>query len=120
MSTVSVLSSENDGRVVVIRFIDGKNYRLQHPGNRTYLEWQKEFFSLTEGVDQAKFLDKAFEYCVIPENHSFKPTVDTVKPKDLGVWGRVLRRFFDGDVDPPVAKSREASNKERNTGADKA
>lgn len=104
MSTISILSSTDDGRMAIIKFVDGKTYKLQHPGNRVYLEWQKEFFSVTEGVDLAKFLDKAFEYCVIPENHGFKPTVDTVKPKELGVWSRVLRRFLDGDIDAPVER----------------
>lgn len=105
MGTVSVISSERDGLVAVIKFVDGKTYRLQHPGNRTYLEWQKEFFTVTEGMDVAKFLDKAFEYCVIPEGHTFRPTVDTVKPKELGVWSRVLRRFLDGDLDAPARNS---------------
>lgn len=120
MSTISVLSSEQDGLVSVIRFVDGREYRLQHPGNRIYLDWQREFFSVTEGVDLAKFLDKAFEYCVIPENHSFKPAVDTVKPKELGVWGRVLRRFLDGDLDAPVERPRKTSNKEGDKAADKS
>jgi hypothetical protein len=97
-TNVTVIGTEQDGKIVTIRFIDGKQYRLQHPGNRTYLEWQKEFFSLTEGMDQAKFLDKAFEFCVIPDGHDFKPTVDTIKPKEVGVWSRALRRFCDGSL----------------------
>lgn len=114
--TVSVLSIERDGLVAIIRFVDGKNYRLQHPGNRTYLEWQKEFFTVTEGMDVAKFLDKAFEYCVIPEGHTFRPTVDTVKPKELGVWSRVLRRFLDGDLESPARKDEPHQEKNSQRG----
>ncbi|MBN2157924.1 MAG: hypothetical protein JW807_00910 [Spirochaetes bacterium] len=94
-----ITSMDDSGKVVHIRFIDGKNYKLQHPGNRIYLNWQRDFLSMAEGIDQAKFLDKAFEYCVIPDGHDFKPTIETVKPKELGVWQRLLRRFLDGSLD---------------------
>lgn len=89
---------DENGRVAYVKFIDGRAYKLQHPGNRIYLDWQKDFFSVTEGVDQAKFLDRAFEYCVIPDGHDFRPSVDNVKPRELGVWQRLLRRFLDGDL----------------------
>ncbi|HPA70771.1 MAG TPA: hypothetical protein PKY31_00790 [Spirochaetota bacterium] len=108
-TNVTIIGIEKDGKIVVIKFIDGKKYRLQHPGNRTYLAWQKEFFSVVEGMDMALFLDKAFEHCVIPEGHDFKPTVDDVKPKELEVWGRMLRRFLGGDLDTMVAAVGETS-----------
>ena len=100
MSTNPVITAIDDnGKIAYIRFIDGKNYKLQHPGNRMYLQWQKDFLSIAEGIDQEKFLDKAFEYCVIPDGHTAKPTVDNVTPKELGVWQRLLRRFLDGSLD---------------------
>jgi hypothetical protein len=88
-----------NGMIAYVRFIDGKKYKLQHPGNRIWLDWQKDFFSITDGIDQAKFIEKAFEYCVIPDGHDFHPTIDNVKPKELGVWQRLLRRFLDGSLD---------------------
>jgi hypothetical protein len=94
-----ITAMDENGKVAYVKFIDGRMYKLQHPGNRIYLDWQKDFISITDGIDQAEFLDKAFEYCVIPEGHDFKPTIDNVKPKELGVWGKLLRRFLDGSID---------------------
>ncbi len=99
-----------DGKVVHIRFVDGKNYKLQHPGNRAYLQWQEEYITLT-GISQEKFLDLAFEHCVIPEGHAGKPTIDTVNPSELGVWSKMLRRFLDGDLDSLVARPEEGAHK---------
>lgn len=117
---VVVLEYHDDGKVILIRFVDGKKYKLQHPGNRTYLEWQKEFFSLTEGIDQAKFLDKAFEYCVIPEGHESRPTVDDVKPAELGVWSTLLRRFCDGKLHAMVERPEKATKGKRAESEDTA
>lgn len=116
-TNITIIGIENDGKVVIIEFVDGRKYRLQHPGNRTHLQWQKEYFSVTEGFDQAKFLDNAFEYCVIPEGHEFRPTIDNIKPKELEVWGRMLRRFFVGDIDSMVAPNRQRSGGSGDTGA---
>ena len=93
-----VLSSEKDGQVVYIKFIDGKEYKLQHPGNRTYLQWQQEMFDFEKGLDTISFLDNAFEHCVIPEGHDFKPTIDNVKPQELEVWQKLLRMFLRGEI----------------------
>ena len=106
-----ILSSEQDGKIIRIQFIDGKNYKLQHPGNRTYLEWQQETFDLQEGLDTISFLDKVFEHCVIPDGHDFKPTIDDVKPAELEVWQRLLRRFLRGDIDVPDETAKERFKK---------
>lgn len=106
-----VTKMAEDGKVVFIRFVDGKNYKLQHPGNRVYLQWQNEFLSLTEGMSQEKFFDLAFEHCVMPEGHEFKPDIDSVTPYELGVWGKLLRRFLGGDLDSLVAGSEKAADK---------
>lgn len=114
-SMVKINSYEMDGLRVGITFIDGKKYILQHPGNRVYLKWQQEFFSLTEGMDQALFLDQAFEHCVIPDCHDFKPTIDTVKPKEVTEWSKLLRRFCSGDIDNVVVQSVETTNTKGNS-----
>ena len=97
-----ILSAERDGQIIYIEFIDGKRYKLQHPGNRAYLQWQQETFDLEDGLDTISFLDKAFDHCVIPEGHDFKPTIDNVKPKELGVWQKLLRMFLRGEVAIPA------------------
>lgn len=96
-----ILSSEKDGLIIHIQFVDGRRYKLQHPGNRTYLEWQQETFDFEGGLDTIGFMDRAFEHCVIPDGHDFKPTIDNVKPAELGVWQKLLRRFLRGDIDVP-------------------
>lgn len=106
-----ILSSEQDGKIINIQFIDGRKYKLQHPGNRTYLEWQQETFDLQEGLDTISFLDKAFEHCVIPDGHDFKPTIDDVKPAELEVWQKLLRRFLRGDIDVPAGTQEKGLKK---------
>lgn len=93
-----IISSERDGQIVHIEFVDGRKYKLQHPGNRTYLEWQQETFDMEKGLDTISFLDNAFEHCVIPDGHDFKPSIDNVKPAELEVWQKLLRRFLRGDI----------------------
>ncbi len=116
MTNPVVTKMAPDGKVVHIRFIDGKNYKLQHPGNRTYLQWQEEYITLT-GISQEKFLDLAFEHCVIPEGHAGKPTIDSVNPSELGVWGKLLRRFLEGDLNSLVAGPEEGTAKKGDTGS---
>ncbi|MCL2154187.1 MAG: hypothetical protein FWH53_00840 [Leptospirales bacterium] len=102
----TILKSEQDGKIIYIKFVDGKEYKLQHPGNRTHLEWQQETFDFEKGLDTISFLDKAFEHCVIPEGHGFKPTIDNVKPHELEVWQKFLRMFLRGEI-AVVAESKQ-------------
>lgn len=113
-----LISSERDGQIVNIQFIDGRNYKLQHPGNRTYMEWQNETFDMEKGLDTIGFLDNAFEHCVIPDGHDFKPTIDNVKPAELEVWQKLLRRFLRGDID--VKEGKPKTEEKRTPSADKA
>jgi hypothetical protein len=102
-TTPVILKDEDDGAHIDITFIDGKNYHLQHPGNRARLRWERQFFSLSNGLDLERFLDTAFEHCVIPLGHSFKPEINSVKPKELEVWALMLRRFLDGNLQAAIA-----------------
>lgn len=113
-----LISSERDGQIVNIQFIDGRKYKLQHPGNRTYMEWQQETFDFEKGLDSVGFMDNAFEHCVIPDGHDFKPTIDNVKPAELEVWQKLLRRFLRGDID--VKESKPKTEEKRTPSADKA
>lgn len=109
-TTNPVITGEDmDGKIIHVKFIDGKRYKLQHPGNRVKMRWEKEVFNPTTGIDIEKFMDLAFEHCVIPEGHGDKPSIDTVKPKDLEVWQRLLRRFLDGDLEAAVGGAAEGA-----------
>lgn len=100
---ISVISSERDGLIVTVEFPDGRRYKLQHPGNRTWLEWRQAAVNLQTGaVDMIPLLDKGFEFCVVPIKHDFHPTIDTVKPAELEVWQILLLRFFGGELELPA------------------
>ena len=101
-----LLKSEMDGLILEITFVDGKNYKLQHPGNRMAMRWQEECFNLTKGkISQEKLIDKCFEHCVFPIAHDFKPTLDTIKPSHRGVWVSMLTRFLDGNLESSFSES---------------
>ena len=106
-----ILSSEQDGRIIHIQFIDGKKYKLQHPGNRTYMEWQQESFDMESGLNTVGFMDNAFEHCVIPDGHDFKPTIDNVKPAELEVWQKLLRRFLRGGITVSASAEKDRCKK---------
>lgn len=114
-----ITGEEQDGKIIHIKFVDGNNYILQHPGNRTKLRWEKDCYTLT-GMDHEKFLDLAMEHCVFPNGHDSKPSIDSVKPKEMEVWQRLLRRFLDGDIEEMVARSAEGTNSGRNLPASKS
>jgi hypothetical protein len=107
-----VLSSESDGRIILIEFIDGRKYKIQHPGNRTWMEWQQEMFDLENGINNIGFLDNVFEHCVIPEGHTFKPDIDNVKPRELEVWQKFLRNFLRGEIHAPNAPAGRTEKEE--------
>lgn len=98
--TPLLLKSEMDGLILEIIFVDGRKYKLQHPGNRIAMRWQEECFNLTKGkISQEKLIDKCFEHCVFPIEHNFKPTLDNIKPIERGVWVSMLTRFLDGNLE---------------------
>jgi hypothetical protein len=99
-----------NGKVIIIKFGDGLRYRLQHPGNRDYLQWQKEHYSMTAGFDQEAMLDKFFEYCVIPEDHDKKPELDNILPTEVTAWSTLMHKFLSGDVQLVIEKSAGKKN----------
>lgn len=107
-----IIDEDQDGKIVIIEFVDGRIYKLQHPGNRIKLRWEKEYYNPVSGIDQEMFLDKAFEHCVIPEGHDFKPSIDNQKSKELEVWQRTLRRFLNGDLETMLAGRKESGSTE--------
>ncbi|WP_156781779.1 LIC_12613 family protein [Leptospira tipperaryensis] len=105
-SDVSVSPSEpiletvdDDARVAQIHFVDGRKYKLQHPGNRKALRWRQESISLTEGLNQDKLLDKFFKFCVKGVGHSFEPTLDVIEPNHVEVWLHLANRFLKWELE---------------------
>lgn len=97
--TITILSEENDGQIIRVEFVDGRKYKLQHPGNRTYKNWSDQSLKLNKGIVSTIYLlEQGFKHCVFPEGHDFKPTVDGVSHKHLGVWESLLFRFLDGSL----------------------
>lgn len=112
--TFKILGERGNGKILLIQFIDELKYKLQHPGNRTKLQWEQECFSLSEGVDREKLLDYWFENIVIAENHEFQPNLDNVSPKELETWEVLLRRFLGGELNTFINET--GADDERNAG----
>ncbi|RHX89848.1 LIC_12613 family protein [Leptospira stimsonii] len=90
---------DDDARVATIQFVDGRSYKLQHPGNRKALRWRQESISLTEGLNQDKLLDKFFKFSVKPVDHSFEPTLDNIEPNHVEVWLHIANRFLKWELE---------------------
>ena len=80
--------------------VSGKKYKLQHPGNREVLKLRSRCTNPRTGLaDLEPLLDYCFEHVVIPDGHDFKPTIDTVHPKEFEQWLEILPGFLRrGDV----------------------
>lgn len=86
-----------DGSQAEITFIDGLDYRLQHPGNRKADEWRG--VSLTEKISNGDLMDNFFQYCVIPMGSHSKPNFDSLHPYAAEVWSKMAHRFLGGKLD---------------------
>lgn len=111
-TTTPIVTGESmNGKMLHIDMIDGRKYKLLHPGNRTKLAWEKETMNIATGIDREKYLDYAFEHCVIPDGHDFKPGLDNVTPKEADVWEKLLSRFLGGDIQYQMAEHEESGTK---------
>ena len=86
-----------DGRKAEITFIDGLDYRLEHPGNRKADEWRG--VSLTEKISNGDLMDNFLEYCVFPMGTHNKPNFDSLHPYAAEVWSKTAHRFLGGKLD---------------------
>ena len=86
-----------DGRKAEITFIDGLDYRLEHPGNRKADEWRG--VSLTEKISNGDLMDNFLEHCVFPMGTHSKPNFDTLHPYASEVWSKTAHRFLAGKLD---------------------
>lgn len=96
---VEILQSDDDANVVIIKFVDGLKYRLQYPGNRIATRYRDQLLDLRGGkMSREDFLEPVLDNCVFPEDHSAKPTFDTIKKKHIDPWALVLQKFLSGDL----------------------
>jgi D-aminopeptidase len=80
--------------------VNGKRYKLQHPGNREVLKLRARCTDTRTGsTDLEKMMDYCFEHVVIPDGHGFKPTVDNLHPREFENWIVLLPGFLrHGDL----------------------
>ena len=96
-----VIEADDTFEVVVIEFVDGLKYRLQHPGVRTYLKWRDSMIDISEvRYNSVELLENFFEHCCFPEGHDFRPNLDNILPKHLSAWQEVATRFLSGNLEP--------------------
>lgn len=101
-----ILGDDQDGKIVLIQFVDGKKYKLQHPSVRVYLQWKQDCVDMkTQKLNMVSLLDKCFEHCVFPEGHDYKPSLDNIPPKYAGAWEVLLYRFLEGKLEYNISES---------------
>lgn len=96
--------------------VNGKKYKLIHPGMRLHTRWRRECSEIVEGkilFDLEKFLDFIFD-CVEPIGHTFVPKMDNIEnPKEQEEWSRLLPRFLRGDsIEDFQGKEKEKGSQE--------
>lgn len=118
--------------------IKGELWRLQHPGNELVDQWEESIVSHDEGgvsVSREVLTKKFFSECVFPVNEPFgdlegslvkKYGANPIQKRDLninemhpgiyGVWQKVQKRFFDGDIFFDVPDMEELSEVGSNSG----
>lgn len=92
-----ILRVEGDIMNLLIEYItvNGKEYKLQHPGNREVIKLRTRCVNAQTGAtDLEKLMDFSFEHVVIPHGHAFKPTVDNIHPKEFEEWLEIIPGFL--------------------------
>ncbi len=97
--------------------VNGRKYKLQHPGNREVLKIRTKCVNAqTGGVDLEGMLEYGFDNCIIPEGHDFHPNFDNIKPSEFEEWSGIIPAFFRGQsidkykaVKKPACESTEKS-----------
>ena len=84
--------AHNAGETLIVRMVDGREYRFQSPGNRARVDLQRR--GLMQGGDQEAFLDYCFEHLVFPEGHAHEVNLDQLHPREVLVWLKCLHRFL--------------------------
>jgi hypothetical protein len=80
--------------------VNGKKYKLQHPGNREWIRIKKTLYNVSgDSIDMEPLLDYFFEHVCFPESGS-KLNLDTVPILELEeVWGSVALQFLRGTLE---------------------
>lgn len=91
---------DDSGTYAEITFIDGLNYSLKHPGNRTAAEWRS--ISITEKLTSIDLIEKSIEFVIKPIGHSKELNIDSMHPRELEVWAVVVQRFLSGKLEQEI------------------
>jgi hypothetical protein len=80
--------------------VNGKKYKLQHPGNREWMRVKKTMYNVTgDSIDMEPLLDYFFEHCCFPEGGP-KLTLDSVPTRELEeAWQSIALRFLRGELE---------------------
>jgi hypothetical protein len=79
--------------------LNGKVYKLQHPGNREWLRLKATLLDIQKNqINMENLLDYCFEHVVFPEKNE-KLTIDNCDIEELEVWQEVLPRFLRGKLE---------------------
>lgn len=91
----------------------GKKFLLQPIPNRERIKLKQSVITLkTNSVDLEKILDYGFEHCIIPDGHTYQPTLDSCTPDELEVWEKVLPNFcLNGKFVEPGKGSKKQNKK---------
>ena len=90
--------SEKQKRPKATLELDGKEYVLQHPGNRAWLKHYQTSIGATE-PDVVAFMDWAFEHVVFPKKGG-QLSLDTLPIGMQRVWMPLLLNFLNrGELD---------------------
>ena len=90
--------SEKVSRPKATLELDGKEYVLQHPGNRAWLKHYQTSLGAAD-PDVVKFLDWAFEHVVFPKKGG-QLSLDTLSIGAQRIWIPLLMGFLNrGELD---------------------
>ena len=79
--------------------INGKIYKLQHPGNREWLKIKESMYSVQKDhLEMIPMLDYCFEHVVFPDKGE-KITLDDCNIEELEVWQTILPSFLRGQLE---------------------
>lgn len=98
--TIKLVEYSKDQMNVEIIFVDGRRYKLAHPGNYEKMEWDKKYSNILTTMKTADKIKIFLRQCVHPINHSHQPSAANVSPFEWTTWGQVMVNFLSGCLDP--------------------
>ena len=80
--------------------VNGKKYKLQHPGNREWLKIKSTLLKVSKDeIDILPLLDYFFEFCCFPEI-GVNLKLDDIDLKEIEeVWSVIAPKFLMGNLE---------------------